>query len=114
MIIYTDEENRISISGTKHEIPDDHPLALMSETKRLCYIYDNGSFYPYIDTDEIKRLDIEAGNGWYYIKEYRQNKISELDNICTDTIYKGTDIPFQQGKLNILPLMNKTKLTLQV
>ena len=58
MIIYTDEENRISISGTKHEIPDDHPLALMSETKRLCYIYDNGSFYPFIDTDEIKRLDM--------------------------------------------------------
>ena len=70
----------------------------MSETKRFCYIYDNGSFYPYIDTDEIKRLDIEAGNGWYYIKEYRQNKISELDNICTDTIYKGTDITLSTGE----------------
>ena len=98
MFIYTDNENRVSKSGKRHEIPDDHPLALMSETRRLCYIYDNGSFYPYIDTDEIKRLDIEAGNGWYYIKEYRQNKISELDSICTDTIYKGTDITLSTGE----------------
>ena len=60
MIIYTDEENRISISGTKHEIPDDHPLALMSETKRLCYIYDGGSFYPFVSTDIIKKLEDQA------------------------------------------------------
>ena len=60
MIIYTDEENRISISGTKHEIPDDHPLALMSETKRFCYIYDNGSFYPFVSTDIIKKIEDQA------------------------------------------------------
>lgn len=60
MIIYTDEENRISISGTKHEIPDDHPLALMSETKRFCYVYDGGSFYPFVSTDIIKKLEDQA------------------------------------------------------
>ena len=58
MIIYTDEENRISISGTKHEIPDDHPLALMSETKRCCYVYEeNGSFYPCVPTNIIEKLE---------------------------------------------------------
>ena len=60
MIIYTDEENRISISGTKHEIPDNHPLALMSEAKRLCYVYDNGSFYPFVPTDIIEKLEEQA------------------------------------------------------
>lgn len=57
MIIYTDTENRISTSGTAHEIPDNHPLALMSETKRLCYVYDNGSFYPFIPTNVIEKLE---------------------------------------------------------
>ena len=60
MIIYTDEENRISISGTKHEIPDDHPLALMSETKRFCYVYDGESFFPYVSTDIIEKLESQA------------------------------------------------------
>ena len=60
MIIYTDEENRVSVSGTKHEIPDDHPLALMSEAKRLCYVYDGESFFPYVSTDIIKKLESQA------------------------------------------------------
>ena len=60
MIIYTDSENHITTSGTAHEIPDDHPLALMSETKRLCYIYDNGSFYPFVPTDIIEKLESQA------------------------------------------------------
>lgn len=60
MIIYTDSENHITTSGTAHEIPDDHPLALMSETKRLCYIYDNGSFYPFVPTDIIEKLEEQA------------------------------------------------------
>ena len=60
MIIYADSENHITTSGTAHEIPDDHPLALMSETKRLCYIYDNGSFYPFVPTDIIEKLEEQA------------------------------------------------------
>lgn len=62
MIIYTDEENRISRMGVKHEIPDDHPLARMSETRRLCYVYDGESFYPYVSTDIIEKLE-EQANG---------------------------------------------------
>ena len=57
MIIYTDSENRISRTGTAHEIPDDHPLARMSETRRLCYVYDGESFYPYVSTDIIEKLE---------------------------------------------------------
>ena len=57
MIIYTDSENHITTSGTAHEIPDNHPLALMSETKRLCYVYDNGSFYPFVPTNIIEKLE---------------------------------------------------------
>lgn len=60
MIIYTDNENHITTSGTAHEIPDNHPLAVMSETKRLCYVYDNGSFYPYVSTDIIEKLEEQA------------------------------------------------------
>ena len=60
MIIYTDSEHRISKSGTKHEISDNHPLALMSETKRLCYCYDNESFYPFVPTDIIEKLEEQA------------------------------------------------------
>lgn len=62
MIIYTDSENHITTSGTAHEIADDHPLALMSETKRLCYIYDDGSFYPFVPTDIIEKLESQADN----------------------------------------------------
>lgn len=59
MIIYTDNENRIVKSGVnEYEIPDTHPLAKMSETKRLCYVYEeNGSFYPYVSTDIIEKLE---------------------------------------------------------
>lgn len=57
MIIYTDNENHITTSGTAHEIPDNHPLALMSETKRNCYVYDNGSFYPFVPTNIIEKLE---------------------------------------------------------
>ena len=58
MIIYTDNENRIVKSGiNEYEIPDNHPLALMSETKRLCYVYDNGSFYPFVPTNIIEKLE---------------------------------------------------------
>lgn len=59
MIIYTDNENRIVKSGiNKYEISDIHPLAKMTETKRLCYIYEeNGSFYPYVSTDIIEKLE---------------------------------------------------------
>ena len=32
----------------------------MSETKRLCYIYDNGSFYPFVPTDIIEKLEEQA------------------------------------------------------
>lgn len=61
MIIYTDDENRITSTGTKHEIADDHPLALMSEARRLCYRYeDNGSFYPYVSTNIIAKLETQA------------------------------------------------------
>ena len=61
MIIYTDGENRIASSGAKHEIADDHPLALMSDARRLCYCYeDNGSFYPYVSTDIIAKLETQA------------------------------------------------------
>ena len=60
MFIYTDNENRVSKSGKKHEIPDDHPLALMSETKRSCYRYEeNGSFYPFVPTDIIEKLELQ-------------------------------------------------------
>ena len=59
MIIYTDNENRIVKSGVnEYEISDTHPLAKMSETKRLCYVYEeNGSFYPYVSTDIIEKLE---------------------------------------------------------
>ncbi|MGN0689271.1 MAG: hypothetical protein ACI4KH_02490 [Oscillospiraceae bacterium] len=57
MIIYTDKENHITTSGTAHETPDNHPLALMSETKRNCYVYDNGSFYPFVPTNIIEKLE---------------------------------------------------------
>ena len=58
MIIFTDNENRITTSGTAHEIPDNHPLATMSETKRLCYVYEeNGSFYPFVSTDIIEKFE---------------------------------------------------------
>jgi len=58
MIIYTDSENHITTNGTAHEIPENHPLATMSETKRLCYVYEeNGSFYPYVSTDIIEKLE---------------------------------------------------------
>lgn len=57
MIIYTDNENHITTSGTPHEIPDNHPLAVMSETKRNCYVYDNGSFYPFVPTNIIEKLE---------------------------------------------------------
>ena len=57
MTIYTDNENRISTSGTAHEIPDNHPLALMSDTKRNCYVYDSGSFYPFVPTNIIEKLE---------------------------------------------------------
>lgn len=62
MIIYTDNENRIVKSGVnEYEIPDTHPLAKMSETKRLCYVYEeNGSFYPYVSTDLIGKLEEQA------------------------------------------------------
>ena len=61
MIIYTDNENRISKSGTAHEIPDEHPIAKMSEAKRLCYIYKaDGSFYPYVSTDIIEKFEAQA------------------------------------------------------
>ena len=29
----------------------------MSETKRFCYIYDGGSFYPYVPTSIIEKLE---------------------------------------------------------
>lgn len=59
MIIYTDNENRIVKSGINaFQIPENHPIALMSETKRLCYVYEeNGSFYPYVSTDIIDKLE---------------------------------------------------------
>lgn len=57
MIIYTNSENHITTSGTPHEIPDNHPLALMSETKRNCYVYDSGSFYPFVPTNIIEKLE---------------------------------------------------------
>lgn len=59
MKIFTDNENRIVKSGiNEYEIPGTHPLAKMSETKRLCYIYEeNGSFYPYVSTDIIEKLE---------------------------------------------------------
>lgn len=60
MIIYTDSENHITTSGTAHEIPDDHPLALMSETRRLCYVYDGESFFPFVSTDIIEKLEEQA------------------------------------------------------
>ena len=61
MIIYTDNENHITTSGTAHEIDDNHPIATMSETKRLCYVYEeNGSFYPYVSTDIIEKLEQQA------------------------------------------------------
>lgn len=59
MIIFTDNENRIVKSGiNEYTIPDYHPIAKMSETKRLCYVYEeNGSFYPYVSTDIIEKLE---------------------------------------------------------
>lgn len=61
MIIYTDNENHITTSGTAHEIPDNHPLATMGETKRLCYVYEeNGSFYPFVPTNIIEKLEQQA------------------------------------------------------
>ena len=62
MIIYTDNENRIVKSGiNEYEIPDTHSLAKMSETKRLCYVYEeNGSFYPYVSTDIIEKFEEQA------------------------------------------------------
>lgn len=59
MTIFTDDENRIVKSGiNEYEIPENHPLATMSETKRLCYVYEeNGSFYPYVSTDIIEKLE---------------------------------------------------------
>ena len=59
MTIYTDNENRIVKSGVnEYKIPENHPLATMSETKRLCYVYEeNGSFYPYVSTDIIEKLE---------------------------------------------------------
>lgn len=59
MIIYTDTENRIVKSGiNEYEIADTHPLSKMSETKRLCYVYEeNGSFYPYVSTDVIEKFE---------------------------------------------------------
>ena len=62
MIIYTDTENRIVKSGiNEYEIPENHPLATMSETKRLCYIYEeNGSFYPYVSTDLIEKFEEQS------------------------------------------------------
>ena len=59
MTIFTDNENRIVKSGiNEYTIPDYHPLAKMSETKRLCYVYEeNGSFYPYVSTDVIEKFE---------------------------------------------------------
>lgn len=62
MTIFTDNENRIVKSGVnEYEISENHPLATMSETKRLCYIYEeNGSFYPYVSTDIIEKFEEQA------------------------------------------------------
>lgn len=59
MIIFTDNENRIVKSGiNEYEILDTHPIAKMTETKRLCYVYkEDGSFYPYVSTDLIAKLE---------------------------------------------------------
>ena len=69
MIIYTDSEHRISKSGTKHEISDNHPLALMNETKRLCYCYDNKSFYPYVPTDIIEKFEEQEAENEFTRKQ---------------------------------------------
>lgn len=59
MTIFTDNENRVVKSGVnEYEILDTHPLAKMSETKKLCYVYkEDGSFYPYVSTDIIEKLE---------------------------------------------------------
>lgn len=46
----------------------------------------------YIDSGYVKNPNYDN------VGIIKQNKISELDNICTDTIYKGTDITLSTGE----------------
>ena len=66
-----------------HEIPDDHPLALMSEAKRNCYVYDNGNFYPYVPTNVIeKREQQESENEFTRQKIEAQSEQMDFYEDC--------------------------------
>ncbi len=53
---------------------------------------------PYNATDLY--ADVETQTAWYYIsaEDFKTNKIAEVNNVCTQTIYNGTLVTLSNGE----------------